>query len=158
MTLTLNSFGVTTFYYSDSAYICPQGITGYIVTEIPDEITVTEKQAITAGDIIPKGNPLIIKGTPSTTYEFVPIDSDLPPIENNLLKGSNEKQFMPSLKNYDIEYRIFVVINGKPAWNWSQQSGYNSAHKCYLVYNPREKHSDQKSAGLIEGFSYVPIK
>ena len=158
MTLTLNSFGVTTFYYSDSAYICPQGITGYIVTEILDEITVTEKQAITAGDIIPKRQPLIIRGTPNTAYEFIPIESDIPPIENNLLKGSNEKKFMTSLKNYDIKYMIYILINGKPAWGWSQQSGYNAAHKCYLVYNPREKHSDQKSAGLIEGFIYVPIK
>ena len=41
MTLTLNSFGVTTFYYSDSAYICPQGITGQIITEVSKKETIT---------------------------------------------------------------------------------------------------------------------
>ena len=157
MTLTLNSFGVTTFYYSDSAYICPQGVTGQIITEVSKKETITPKSIFAENDIIPKGQPLIITGTPNTTYEFVPIDSDVP-IVKTILRGTNEKQFFPGLENYrHLYYVALIVVDGKAVWSKYQEAWYNDAHKCFFIYNKNEKYSDQKSAGLIEGMNYVPI-
>ncbi len=157
MTLTLNSFGVITFYYGDSAYICPQGVTGQIITEVSKRETISPKSIFAENDIIPKGQPLIITGTPNTTYEFVPIDSDIP-IVKTILRGSDEKQFFSGLKNYrHLYYVVLNVVDGKAVWSKHQEAWYKDAHKCFFMYNEKEKYSDQKSAGLIEGFSYVPI-
>ena len=161
MTLTFNSFGVTTFYYSDSAYICPQGVTGKIIKEIKNRGTLTALELIIAeNDIIPKGQPLIIYGTPSTTYEFVPIDSDVP-IVKTILRGKDENNLMPNLVAYDhLVCMVLAVIGGKIGWYPSAKSTISNfpAHRCFFIYNKNEEYSDQKSAGLIEGFSYVPIK
>lgn len=158
MTFTLNRFGISTFYYSDSAYICPQGITGQIVTEVSKNETITPKSIFTGNDIIPKGQPLIITGTPNTTYEFVPIDSDVP-IVKSLLIGTNERKFFPGLENYRHLYYVgLIVVDGnKAGWSKHQEAWTSDAHKCFFMYNKNEKHSDQKSAGLIEGMNYVPI-
>lgn len=161
MTLTLNSFGVTTFYYSDSAYICPQGVTGKIIKELKNRGTTTVLELIIAeNDIIPKCQPLIIYGTPNTTYEFVPIDSDVP-IVKTILRGKDENNLMPNLVAYDhLVYMVLSAVDGKIGWNPYDKSTISKfpVHRCFFIYNKNEDHSDQKSAGLIEGFSYVPIK
>lgn len=157
MTLTLNKYGITTFYYSDSAYICPQGVTGQIITEVSKKGTITPKSIFAENDIIPKGQPLILTGTPNTTYEFVPIDSDVP-IVKTILRGTNEEQFFPSLENYRHLYYVWLtVIDDKAAWGKNPEAMHNGAHKCFFIYNINEQYSDQKSAGLIEGMNYVPI-
>ena len=160
MTFNLNSFGVATFYYSDSAYICPQGITGQIITEVSKRGTITPKSIFAENDIIPKGQPLIITGTPNTTYEFVPIDSDVP-IVKTILRGKDENNLMPNLINYDhLVYMVLSVVDGKIGWYAGAKSTISKfpSHRCFFIYNINEQYSDQKSPGLIEGFSYVPIK
>ena len=161
MTLTFNSFGVTTFYYSDSAYICPQGVTGKIIKEIKNGgIPAVPELIVAENDIIPKGQPLIIYGTPNTTYEFVPIDSDVP-IVKTILRGKDENNLMPNLINYDnLVYMVLAVVDGKIGWYPGAKSTISKfpAHRCFYIYNINEQYSDQKSPGLIEGFSYVPIK
>ena len=160
MTLTLNSFGVTTFYYSDSAYICPYGITGKIIKEIKNRGTTLVLELIVAeNDIIPKGQPLIIYGTPNTTYEFVPIDSDVP-IVKTILRGKDENNIIQSLAAYDhLVFMVLSVANGKIGWYAGANSTISKfpAHRCFFIYNKNEQDSDQKSAGLIEGMNYVPI-
>ena len=159
MTLTFNKYGVTTFYYSDSAYICPQGVTGKIIKEINGGITAV-LEIVAENDIIPKGQPLIIYGTPNTTYEFVPIDSDVP-IVKTILRGKDENNLMPNLVAYDnLVYMVIAVKDGKIGWYPYDKSTISKfpAHRCFFIYNINEQYSDQKSPGLIEGFSYVPIK
>ena len=156
MTLTFNKYGVTTFYYSDSAYICPQGVTGKIVKEIKNGGTLAGIESIIAGnDIIPKGQPLIIYGTPNTTYEFVPTESDVP-IVKTILRGTDG--MLPNLTKYNLVYMVLSVITGTIGWYPLNQSTLPNflPHKCFIIYNRNEYHSDQKSAGLIEGFTYNP--
>ena len=161
MTLTFNKYGVTTFYYSDSAYICPQGVTGKIIKELKNGGTTLVLELIAAeNDIIPKGQPLMIYGTPNTTYEFVPIDSDVP-IVKTILRGKDENNLMPNLVAYDnLVYMVLSTANGKIGWYAGNKSTISKFpdHRCFFIYNINEQYSDQKSPGLIEGFSYVPIK
>ena len=130
--LTIDENGYATFY-SDFAYIVPEGLTGYIVTAIGDgALTLTETYP--AGTQVPRWTGILFKGD-AGEYTFT-FNGDLSEINtDNLLSGTQTEQDTPS---WGEGYYYYKFANGEEGlgWYWGAPDGgvfTNGANKAYLV-------------------------
>jgi hypothetical protein len=85
VTLAKNGYAAVCYPFNIAI---PDGVTAYVATSETEE-TVTLEAIATAGEAVPYGTPVILKGTPNTTIELTPTlpEATVAMPESNLLKG-----------------------------------------------------------------------
>lgn len=123
--------------YSDKAVVMPEGLTATTVKAAADgQLTMDWEYA--AGNTVPAGTGLLVKGENGTTYDFITTDNAVTLATANLLSGSvaaDETTGAAGSKFYKLTYS---EVNGEQVLGffWGAENGTaftNEAGKAYLV-------------------------
>lgn len=132
---SISSVGAAT-YYDSRAYTMPDGVAGSIVTGVSDG-TVTESQLYTAGNVVPAGTGLIVRGAEASyTFNYATDASTATLATGNLLKGSDAAAMTT---DGDVYYMLSLADGSSdPAtlgFYYGKADGaafLNDAHRAYL--------------------------
>lgn len=133
-TITPAQYGT---YYTEDAFVMPEGVTGYTITEKDGE-SLTLNAAYPANEVVPAKTALLLKATetPATNKEFTYtiVNSDKVAPEGNLLHGSVEatKTHVEGATTY---YKLAKGEEGI-GFYWANENGTaftNGANKAYLA-------------------------
>lgn len=134
VTLPISSVGYSTYYNSLSAYTMPEGCEG--LTAKYENGTLALNSVYKAGDVVPAGEPLIIRAA-QNTYTLNFVASNAQPSTDNDLLGTDEAT---ELEADDTSYFYALSLNKNSEANsvgfyWMNGTGAafkNGAHKAYL--------------------------
>lgn len=129
--ITISQYGYSSFY-SDRAYIVPDGLTATIYTAVNGEALTGETIAV-----IPANTGVILHGAANATYTLLQTTTT-DSYDSNLLKGSTADEV---INNDEVHY-ILGVNSGKCGLYWpngtteGKGSFTNAAGKAYLELAP----------------------
>ncbi|MBO4822783.1 MAG: hypothetical protein J5548_15125 [Prevotella sp.] len=126
--VTIGQSGYATFYYSNSAYVIPQGVEAKAVENISGRTI----NLIPVSGIIPAGYAVILEGNPGE-YTFESTSEEGVAVEN-LLRGTDETQMIIS-EDQECKYYKLSFKNDLVGFYYGANHGAvfeNQAHKAYL--------------------------
>ena len=132
----------STYYNSAHAYIMPEGWEGLAAKYDNHKGTLALNVAYQAFDVVPAGEPLIIRASEPGAKDIVFVASNAKPSTDNDLLGTDEST---ALEADDTSYFYALSLNkgGDPnsvGFYWMNETGAaftNGAHKAYLkLANP----------------------
>ena len=145
LNVTLNSYGLSTLFYSKYNFKVPNGVEAATYKFVSDNKQLVESTRYRAGGVIPAGEAVVLKGTANTTYKFIPVKGNYTPDDANDLEGTDtETQLSGDGKFYALSAKSGVV-----GFYWMNSTGAafkNGAHKAYLHLS--------SSAGSVKGFAF----
>ncbi len=151
-TFAVTSAGYAT-YYTDKAFIMPEGVTGQTVTAANGG-SLTIDDTYTAGGMVPAGTPLLLKGDASE-YHFTEVMSDSIAPAANLLHGT----LTDATTDYTEDGKTFLYYKlayndagDKLGFYWDQDNGAaftNAAGKAYLALEKSEN-----GAAAVSGYAF----
>lgn len=125
-------------YYTEDAFIMPEGVTGYTITEKNGE-SLTLNADYPANEVVPAKTALLLKATetPATNQEFTYtiVNSDKVAPEGNLLHGSVEEDII-EVEGAKAYYKLANDPEYGLGFYWAEKDGgicINKAHKAILV-------------------------
>ena len=141
-------------YYSDNAYVMPNGLCGYAVTEANNTSeTLTISPVYPAGSTVPAQTALLVKGEQGSYAAFAPITTEAAAQSpksasaSNLLYGTSTDAITtaPTEEAYYF-YKLYYLnsVDGKNSnlgFYWGQESGgpfTNAANKAYMAIKQSE--------------------
>ena len=135
LTLAIDEAGYATCY-SDKAFIVPEGIEATTVTAANNDGTLTMGWEYQAGDIVPAGTGILLRGEPNSyaAYQYANLPAAAP--EANLLRGSVEATMTEGGDKY---YKLtYATVNDERilGFFWDAEGGVafmNAAGKAYLA-------------------------
>lgn len=134
ITLTTAQYGT---YFTDEAFVMPEGVTGYTITAKDGE-NLTLNEAYTAGTTVPASTALVLKATDelteSKTFNAVVVNSTEVAPTDNLLHGSVDE----AQTNVEGAAAYYKLANGDKGigFYYGAENGAaftNGAHKAYLA-------------------------
>lgn len=135
VTLPIGVTGYGTLYYGDCSLVVPNGIVAQTYSYSGEELVATH--TYNAGDVIPQGTPVVLKGSANTSYYFDKVTSIAVAPSDNMLKGSDEDVQLE--ENSNVYYyklsRNSSGDNSSVGFYWGAADGgpfRNPAHKAYL--------------------------
>lgn len=153
--LTISSVGYATLYYGDRALMVPDGVTAttYSVTDGK----LTESKTYEAGEIIPGGEAVVLKGA-AGEYKFIATSTTVENDANNKLKGSDVAAMTTGGVYYYALRAKAKNGPGGPGFYWMDSKGTepfeNGAHKAYLALDGQfakaQEANEAKSFFLFE--------
>lgn len=133
-TITPAQYGT---YYTEDAFVMPEGVTGYTITEKNRE-SLTLNAAYPANEVVPAKTALLLKATekPATNQEFTYtiVNSDEVAPAGNLLHGSVEAT-KTQVEGATAYYKLAQGEEGL-GFYWANENGTaftNGANKAYLA-------------------------
>lgn len=149
-TITTAQYGT---YYTEDAFIMPEGVTGYTITS-EDDKTLKFDKAYAAGAVVPAKTALLLKATEELTadkeYTYTIVNSDEVAPADNLLHGSVAE----ATTNVDGAKAYYKLANPTPTegigFYYGAENGgafKNGAHKAYLAVMT-------KAMSQMRGFSF----
>ena len=143
-TVAVSESGYATYYNSTYDYKLPEGLTGYTAIN-PSAGKITLKPEYEAGDVVPAGEALVLKGAEGS-YDLVYNASATSPIAENLLKGTDAAAATTGGDKY---YKLSYDSDGNNlGFYWATADGAaftNGAHKAYLALTDAQ-------ASSVKGF------
>ncbi len=145
--VSIGSTGYATLYYSDKAFVVPEGVTAITYTTDGEGHIVRSKEYKTSGGngtFIPQGEAVVLKGDPGT-YTFVTTTATADPDDDNALHGFDTASQTTAPTNDDYYfYKLSKAspINGEDAadntvgfwWGATGGAAFEiPAHKAYLA-------------------------
>ena len=135
LTLAIDEAGYATCY-SDKAFIVPEGIEATTVTAANNDGTLTMGWEYQAGDIVPAGTGILLRGEPNSyaAYQYANHPAAAP--EANLLRGSVEAAMTEGGDKY---YKLtYATVNDERilGFFWDAEGGVafmNATGKAYLA-------------------------
>ena len=133
LVVQISKYGYSTFYYSNSAYTIPPGMSAYIVLEVRGKALMLSALE----DVIPAGCAVILEGEQSTEYTLEPYTSAVTKNVENMLLGTDEETFIEAEEG--LRYYVLSVKDddaSKVGFYFGAEDGgsfTNEAHKAYLV-------------------------
>ncbi len=129
--LTLNKYGMATYYNSTTAYTIPEGITASVV----ESISGTKINLVALEGTIPADCGVILEGTANQTYTFNPSSEPGTKVEN-MLRGSDTEATTEG-DDPDATYKFYALSakGGVLGFYWMSDQGAaftNGANKAYL--------------------------
>ena len=131
---TTEGFGTL---YSDKAVVIPEGLTATTVKAAADgQLTMDWQYA--AGNTVPAGTGLLVKGENGTTYDFITTDNAVALSTANLLSGSATDATTTGAADSKFYKLTYSEVNGEQVLGffWGAENGAaftNEAGKAYLV-------------------------
>ena len=124
-------------YYTEDAFVMPEGVTGYTITDKNGE-SLTLNAAYPANEVVPAKTALLLKATekPATNQEFTYtiVNSDKVAPAGNLLHGSVEAT-VTQVEGATTYYKLAQGEEGI-GFYWANENGTaftNGANKAYLA-------------------------
>ena len=123
-------------FYSDYGYVMPENVEGAIVTSTGDYSIVSFDYNFLAGEFIPGGTPLVLKGTAGDyTLKMKKAGDASTKAEDNLLLGTEEEATTTS---EIVSAKFYKLSNGSNGigFYWAIDGGAaftNAANKAYLA-------------------------
>lgn len=134
-TITPAQYGT---YYTEDAFVMPEGVTGYTITDKNGE-SLTLNAAYPANEVVPAKTALLLKATekPATNQEFTYtiVNSDEVAPTNNLLHGSVEAT-ETQVEGATAYYKLAQDEEEGIGFYWAKENGgafTNGANKAYLA-------------------------
>ena len=134
-TITPAQYGT---YYTEDAFVMPEGVTGYTITEKNRE-SLTLNAAYPANEVVPAKTALLLKATekPATNkdYTYTIVNSDKVAPANNLLHGSVEAT-ETHVEGATAYYKLAQDKEEGIGFYWANANGTaftNGANKAYLA-------------------------
>ena len=141
-------------FYADNAYVMPNGLCGYAVTEANNTSeTLTISPVYPAGSTVPAQTALLVKGEQGSYAAFAPITTEAAAQSpksasaSNLLYGTSTDAITtaPTEEAYYF-YKLYYLnsVDGKNSnlgFYWGQESGgpfTNAANKAYMAIKQSE--------------------
>lgn len=141
-------------FYADNAYVMPNGLCGYAVTEANNTSeTLTISPVYPAGSTVPAQTALLVKGEQGSYAAFAPITTEAAATSpksasaSNLLYGTSTDAITtaPTEEAYYF-YKLYYLssVDGKNSnlgFYWGQESGgpfTNAANKAYMAIKQSE--------------------
>lgn len=125
-------------YYTEDAFIMPEGVTGYTITDKNEE-SLTLNAAYPANEVVPAKTALLLKATetPATNQEFTYtiVNSDEVAPADNLLHGSVEAT-ETHVEGATAYYKLAQDKEEGIGFYWANANGTaftNGANKAYLA-------------------------
>lgn len=147
-TITPAQYGT---YYTEDAFVMPEGVTGYTITDKNGE-SLSLNAAYPANEVVPAKTALLLKATekPATNKEFTYtiVNSDKVAPEGNLLHGSVEAT-KTHVEGATAYYKLAKGEEGI-GFYWANENGgafINGANKAYLAVTTG-------SLSQMRGFSF----
>lgn len=131
---TTEGFGTL---YSDKAVVIPEGLTATTVKAAADgQLTMDWQYA--AGNTVPAGTGLLVKGENGTTYDFITTDNAVALSTANLLSGSATDATTTGAADSKFYKLTYSEVNGEQVlgffWGTADGAAFtNEAGKAYLV-------------------------
>lgn len=123
--------------YSDKAVVMPEGLTATTVKAAADgQLTMDWEYA--AGNTVPAGTGLLVKGENGTTYDFITTDNALTLATANLLSGSVAEAVTTGAAGSKFYKLTYSEVAGEQVlgffWGAAEGAAFtNAAGKAYLV-------------------------
>lgn len=141
-------------FYTDNAYVMPNGLCGYAVTEANNTSeTLTISPVYPAGSTVPAQTALLVKGEQGSYAAFAPITTEAAAQSpksasaSNLLYGTSTDDITtaPTEEAYYF-YKLYYLNsvdgeNSNLGFYWGQESGgpfTNAANKAYMAIKQSE--------------------
>ena len=141
-------------FYADNAYVMPNGLCGYAVTEANNTSeTLTISPVYSAGSTVPAQTALLVKGEQGSYAAFAPItteaaaQSQKSASASNLLYGTSTDAITtaPTEEAYYF-YKLYYLNsvdgeNSNLGFYWGQEAGRpftNAANKAYMAIKQSE--------------------
>ncbi len=136
--VTFNKYGLGTFYYSDNAFVIPEGVIAATYALNADNTKVQPNMTIEAGGMIAAGVPVVIKGEPNTTYYFNEALDAANAIQDpdNILIGQENAGSIEANPTAEFYYYTLGAKSGVCGFYWGAVDGgvfELGAHKAYLA-------------------------
>ena len=148
-TITPAQYGT---YYTEDAFIMPEGVTGYTITDKNGE-SLSLNAAYPANEVVPAKTALLLKATekPATNQEFTYtiVNSTAAAPANNLLHGSVEAT-ETQVEGATAYYKLAQDEEEGIGFYWAKENGgafTNGANKAYLAITTG-------SLSQMRGFSF----
>ena len=148
-TITSAQYGT---YYTEDAFIMPEGVTGYTITEKAGE-SLTLNPAYPANEVVPAKTALLLKADekPAASKEFTYtiVNSDKVAPADNLLHGSVEAT-ETQVEGATAYYKLAQDEEEGIGFYWAKENGgafTNGANKAYLAITTG-------SLSQMRGFSF----
>lgn len=134
--VSIGSAGYSTYYCSKATKL-PEGATGYVVKGIDANNCLQIMEVYHAGDIVPAGEALLLKGSlPKTTVD-VEATSVGTPVAGNWLRGSDTAEMIPAVPGecyYKLSYDLATGEDFGFFWGAEDAGPFvNAAHNAYLA-------------------------
>lgn len=123
--------------YSDKAVVMPEGLTATTVKAAADgQLTMDWEYA--AGNTVPAGTGLLVKGANGTTYDFITTDNAVTLTTANLLSGSVADALTTGAAGSKFYKLTYSEVAGEQVlgffWGAAEGAAFpNAAGKAYLV-------------------------
>lgn len=134
-TITPAQYGT---YYTEDAFVMPEGVTGYTITDKNEE-SLSLNAAYPANEVVPAKTALLLKATetPATNKDFTYtiVNSDKVAPANNLLHGSVEAT-ETHVEGATAYYKLAQDKEEGIGFYWANANGTaftNGANKAYLA-------------------------
>ena len=151
--LTVSAAKYATLYLDYNAII-PNGVEVYTANTIEGNKLMLQQVT----DVLPANTAAIVRAEQGT-YEFTKSDEEVSAIENNLLRGSVEDEYITPEKN--AKYYVLAMKDGVVGMYEDALSGgifKNNAHKAYLVLKANigiyDEEVNTQNPGVQLGNSY----
>lgn len=147
-TLTPAQYGT---YYTEDAFVMPEGVTGYTITSEDDQ-TLKFNEAYVAGTVVPAKTALVLKATEELTadkeYTYTIVNSDAAAPTDNLLHGS-VAEATTKVEGAKAYYKLANPTEGLGFYYGAENGAAftNGAHKAYLAVMT-------KALSQMRGFSF----
>ena len=145
LNVTLNSYGLSTLYYSNYNFKVPNGVEAITYKFVSDNKQLVESTRYRAGGVIPAGEAVVLEGAANTTYKFIPGKGNYTPDGANDLEGTDDETQLSG----DGKFYALSAKSGVVGFYWMNSTGAafkNGAHKAYLHLS--------SSAGSVKGFAF----
>lgn len=131
--VTLNKYGYATLYYGDMSLTVPEGVTATTYDE-----DVKESITYAAGDVIPAGEAVVLKGKANAELSFELGEATVEPDPNNALMGLDEAGETVAPADGDYKFYMLSAKSGKVGFYFGTgcpngEAFQTAAHKAYLV-------------------------
>ena len=128
--IAISQYGYSTFYYSNTAYIIPEGVTAYIVSGVEGKSI----SLVPLDGVIPAGCGVLLEGAEGS-YTFEATSEEVPGVDN-MLRGTDEDETIVADPEQECKYYMLSVKNDVAGFYFGVDGGgvfENKAHKAYLA-------------------------
>ena len=145
LSVNINARGYSTLYWSNYNFKVPTGVTAttYKLGDGSGKLDVSKTYS--AGDVIPAGEAVVLQGTASTKYQFVPVNGTYTKDANNILKGTDTAaETTGGAEYFALSYNNTKGVVG---FYWMAENGGAfdcPAHKAYIALG--------EASGGVKGF------
>ena len=134
-----------TTYFINAGFVMPEGLTGYVVTDVTTDKAIVGNPLYAGGSSVPKGTPLLIKGE-GASFDWFAVDTDnAATFDGNSILAGVDKDTAVEKKEGKEYYRLgYDEVGTRYGFMRVLDNGgfMAKAHTAYLVVDAEKASAD----------------